>query len=75
MSSAEVARRLGMAKWQVQVIEFRALNKVRAAFDIPVVPEPSWMKTAWPTGTERRCGKCGEPGHYSVTCGREGRAR
>lgn len=68
MTAKEVGRRLGLTKSQVQVIEFRAINKVRAAFGIAPLPEPGWIARMTPRGTGRPCSACGERGHYRSTC-------
>ena len=74
MTHRQIARVLGLAKWQVQVIEFRALVKVAQALGLSVRPEPGWMRKAWPTRQKRTqaCSRCGRLGHYRPTCAGDG---
>lgn len=74
VTQAEVARRLGISKSQVQIIELRALAKLAKMLGDPGPWErlPKWVKEAGEPGKQGRkkhtCRACGGEGHNARTC-------
>jgi hypothetical protein len=75
MSQRAIAKRLGISRTWVQVLEFSALNKLRVACGLEPRPMgPSMARTAGAhvaigERTPYHCRRCGELGHNARRCG------
>lgn len=65
----EIAKRLGMSRTMVMLIEARAIAKLRAQLDFEPKEKPSWKTKGYKGGeAKRKCSVCGCYGHNAQTC-------
>lgn len=70
MSPRKVARLLGLTRYEVEVITEQALAKFRKAWGLPTDLGTSTCFSRVGMRRQKKCGRCGEPGHQANTCAR-----
>ena len=69
-SARQVAKRLGISRSQLQIMEAQALRAMALAVGAEPPPMAPWIAKLLERKTARRqwCSKCHQPGHQRRTC-------